>query len=58
MLFLSFFCLFSVSYLLGWCLVLVFKNVFVFFFIFLVNFGIRLHLFDIGLESIFWLWET
>ena len=25
---------------------------------FLVKFGIPLHLFDLGLECIFWLWET
>ena len=35
-----------------------FENALIFFFLFLVNFGIPLHFFDIGLESIFWLWET
>ena len=32
-----------------------FENTLVFFFIFLVKIGIPLHLFDLGLEYIFWL---
>ena len=35
-----------------------FENALVFCFIFLVKIGIPLHLFDLRLESVFWLWET
>ena len=35
-----------------------FENTLVFCFIFLVKIGIALHLFDLGLEYIFFLWET
>ena len=35
-----------------------FENALVFCFIFLVKIEKPLHLFDLGLEYIFWLWET
>ena len=35
-----------------------FENTLIFYFIFLVKIGIPLHLFNLGLECVFWLWET
>ena len=35
-----------------------FENALVFYIIFLVKIEIPFHLFDLGLECVFWLWET
>ena len=60
MTFLSFFCLFCVSYELGWCLVMDLRMLWYCASIFFLGskFGLPLHLFDLGLECIFWLWEN